>query len=626
MKQKGVMNMTKIDIAAVYHEAKSRYAYAYDKDTLHLRLRTAKNDVDNVKVIYGDPFNWGPKSKDDKTDTEYVWKYESTEHLNMVKEYETDLHDYWFIAIKPKYRRTKYVFILEKGDEQLLYGCRYIVDISKNKEKVLDLFNYFNFPFINPIDVYKAPEWVKETIWYQIYPERFANGNKENDPKDVLEWGSIENVKNNMFFGGDLEGVIEKLDYLANLGINGIYFTPIFTSPSSHKYDIINYFEIDPQFGDIQVLKTLVKEAHKRGIRVMLDAVFNHCSFYHPFFQDVLKYGEKSTYKDYFHIKKFPVFAGNPKDFHFDDDKNVLNYDTFAFTPFMPKWNTEHPKVKEYLLDVARFWITECDIDAWRLDVSNEVDHAFWRAFRKVCDETKPDFFIVGENWDDSYAWLQPDQMHSVMNYEFMFPVWSFFGHRSLKATEFKYKINKLLCLYPKNIGEYLFNLLDSHDTTRILNICQGNKQIMKLAYVFQMTFGGTPVVYYGDEIGLAGGHDPDNRRCMIWDENLQDLDMFKHIQKLISLRKTYPLMRELDIKWVDTNDNTNHLMYKKQTKDGTLYVVINNQNQPLNLMKEELVGDFYDVYNDKIITIKSNYIVNPYGFLILKKLCKNKE
>ncbi|NLG81662.1 MAG: alpha-glycosidase, partial [Bacilli bacterium] len=459
-----------------------------------------------------------------------------------------------------------------------------------------------------------------------IYPERFANGNKENDPKDVLEWGSVQNVKNNMFFGGDLEGVIEKLDYLANLGINGIYFTPIFTSPSSHKYDITNYFEVDPQFGDINILKTLVKEAHKRRIRVMLDAVFNHCSFYHPFFQDVLKNGENSQYKDYFHIKRFPVFEGNPKDFHFDDENNVLNYDTFAFTPFMPKWNTVHPKVKEYLLDVAKFWIKECDIDAWRLDVSNEVDHAFWRAFRKVCDETKPDFFIVGENWDDAYAWLQPDQMHSVMNYEFMFPVWSFFGHRSIKATEFKNQINKLLCLYPKNISEYLFNLLDSHDTTRILNICQGKKQLMKLAYVFQMTIGGTPVVYYGDEVGLAGGHDPDNRRCMIWDEKFQDLDMFKHIQRLISLRKTYPLMRELDIKWVDTNDATNHLIYKKQTKDDTLYIVINNQNQHLNLMHEELVGDFYDVYNDKIITIKSSYIVNPYGFLILKKLNNKKD
>ncbi len=613
--------MTKINIAAIYHEAKSRYAYAYDRDTLHIRFRTAKDDVTNVKLIYGDPFNWGPKSSNDKTDNNYVWKYESNEQLNMIKEYSTDLYDFWFISIKPKYRRTKYVFILEKGEEKLLYGCRTVVDITDDDEKIRDLFNYFNFPFINPIDIFKAPNWVKETVWYEIYPERFANGNSSNDPSNVLEWGSINNVRNDMFFGGDLEGVIKKLDYIKNLGVNGIYFTPIFTSPSSHKYDTTNYFEIDPQFGDLKIVKTLVKEAHKRGIRVMLDAVFNHCGFTHPFFQDVLKNGEKSKYKDYFHIRKFPVFVGDPRQFKFNDDDNVLNFDTFAFTPFMPKWNTEHPEVKEYLLDVAKFWIKECDIDAWRLDVSNEVDHEFWRAFRKTCDQTKPDFYIVGENWDDSMPWLQPDQMQSVMNYEFMFPVWNFFGHRTIKATEFKYQINKLLCMYPKHISQYLFNLLDSHDTTRILTICQGNKQLTKLAYVFQMTFGGTPSIYYGGEIGLAGGHDPDNRKCMIWDEKHQDIDMFNHIQKLIRLRKTYSFMYDVDLHWIETNDDTNHLIYKKQVQEETMYVIINNHNKPLTLTNNELNGNFYDLYNDKNITLDANFVINPYGFLILKKL-----
>ena len=488
-----------INNAAIYHEAKSKYAYAYDKETLHIRLRTAKSDVEKVYIIYGDPFNWGPKkNEDNNNDTnQYEWKSEHNEALAMKREYSTRLHDFWFIAIKPKYKRAKYAFILEKEKGKILFGAKTIEDLTLNEEKERDLFNYFNFPFINSIDIFTAPDWVKDTVWYEIFPERFYNGNKENDPKNVLDWGSIEKVSNEMFFGGDIDGVIEKLDYIKNLGVTGIYFTPIFKSSSTHKYDTEDYYQIDPQFGNLDTIVHLVDEAHKRGIKVMLDAVLNHCGWHHPFFQDVLKNGESSPYKDYFHIKKFPLFEGDPRKFKFDDEENTLNYDTFAFTPFMPKWNTEHPEVKEYLLNAANFWIKECDIDAWRLDVSNEVDHAFWRDFRKTCDEAKKDFFILGENWDESNPWLQPDQMHSVMNYDFMFSVWKYFGDGSAKAEDFKNDISKLLTTYPKHVSPFLFNLLDSHDSTRILTICQGNVEKAMLAYVFQQSYGGTPCIYY---------------------------------------------------------------------------------------------------------------------------------
>ncbi|QVK17617.1 glycoside hydrolase family 13 protein [Mycoplasmatota bacterium] len=613
-----------INLAAIYHEGKSKFAYAYDKETVHIRLRTAKNDLDNVKIIYGDPFNWGPKKdKNNSDDTNaYEWKNENNKELLMKKEYSTHLHDFWFIPIKPKYRRTKYCFILEKDNEKLLYGAKSIEDLTIYPEKEKDLFNYFNFPFINPIDIFKAPAWAKETIWYQIFPERFNNGNKDNDPANTLEWGSIEKVRNEMFFGGDLEGVIDKLDYIQELGATGIYFTPIFKSPSTHKYDTEDYFQIDPQFGNLDTMKRLVKEAHKRGIKVMLDAVFNHCGWNHPFFQDVLENGENSPYKDYFHIKKFPLFEGNPRDFKFDEEKNPLNYDTFAFTPLMPKWNTENEALKDYLLQAATYWIKECDIDAWRLDVSNEVDHSFWRDFRKACDNEKKDFFIVGENWDESNPWIQPDQMQSVMNYDFLFSVWNFFGANNGSSENFKNDINRLLTTYPKHVGAYLFNLLDSHDSTRILTICQGNKEKVKLAYVFQQTFGGTPSIYYGGEISLAGGHDPDNRRCMIWGENKQDLDMFKHLQKLIQLRKTHPALREVDLTWLDVNSDNNQIVYKKESTEETIYVIINNEDSTTTLAIDELIGKkCVDLYSDTTKTINNPIKVDNYGFLILKIL-----
>lgn len=616
VERRGIM----ICFSAIYHEAKSQYAYAYDYETIHLRLRTAKNDVDQVKVIYGDPFLWGPREMPDHTGNHYEWKHNG-EPEPMVKEYSTELHDYYFIAIKPPFRRVKYAFIVEKGNARYLYGCREIVKLNDHPNKLTDLFNFFNFPFINPIDVYRTPDWAKDTIWYQIFPERFHNGNPDNDPDGVLPWGSVESVSNHHRFGGDLEGVIQKLDYIQTLGCNGIYFTPIFKSPSTHKYDTEDYFTIDPQFGDIETLKRLVQEAHKRGIRIMLDAVFNHSGYTHPFFQDVIKHGEQSKYKDYYHIRRFPVLE-DLDNIPYENGQPKLNFDTFAFTYHMPKWNTENAEVKKYLLDVATFWIRTCDIDAWRLDVSNEVDHHFWREFRKACDEAKKDFFIVGENWDDSNPWLRGDQFHSVMNYEFLFPMVRFFAERSEPATRFMYRINKVLTQYPKHVTQTLFNLLDSHDTARFLTLAGDDTRRLKLATVFQFTYPGSPSIYYGDEIGLKGKHDPDNRRCMIWDEEKQNRDLFKHYQKLIALRKKHPSFKAVDIHWIEANDETNHLIYQKQAEGETITVIINNNDQPLMIQSGLTLHHRYkDLYSEEIVPFTGSFLLEAYGFRIFLHL-----
>ncbi|ERJ13073.1 alpha-glycosidase [Haloplasma contractile] len=611
---------------AIYHQTKSNFSYMYDNETLHIRIKTAKNDVDSVRIVYGDVFNWGAlpmatnqQKEDDSSDNKkWGWKRQSDDDEFLVKEYSTDLYDFWFCEIKPKYKRVKYAFII---NEIFMYGPREIVDLNEKPEKEFDMGNHFNYPFLNDIDRFTGPDWVKETIWYQIFPERFANGDETNDPRHVKPWGSIQKVTNNMFFGGDLEGIISKLDYIKELGANGIYFTPIFNSPSTHKYDTENYYEIDPQFGDIETFKRLVKEAHKRGIKVMLDAVFNHCGFTHRFWQDVLEHGEHSRYKDYFHIKQFPLFDGNPGDFRFEEGKSELNYHAFAFAHRMPKLNTENPELRDYLIDVARFWIKECDIDAWRLDVSNEVDHYFWREFKKACDAEKEDFYIVGENWDDSTPWLSGDQFQSVMNYEFTFPCWHFFGYNNLNAEEFTTAINRVLTLYPKNVQEQLFNLLDSHDTTRILTTCGNNRDRVKLAYLFQMTFGGTPSIYYGGEIGLEGEHDPDNRRCMIWDEEKQDLSMFKFLQTLIKLRKTYSAFKTVDIDWIDADAEKNYLVYKKKSSDETVYVFMNNSQHPVTIdTPVELIDSTVtDLYNQEKITLGKEVTLGKYDFMIVK-------
>ncbi|UOR11007.1 alpha-glycosidase [Halobacillus amylolyticus] len=581
---------------AIYHRPKNNFAYAYDEKTLHIRLRTKKHDVENVSLIHGDPYDWEDNS----------WK---TVRKEMSLTASDDLFDYWFVEIKPPFRRLRYGFELTDGTEKLVYTEKGFFDEAPFNE----IQNYFCFPFLNAIDVFQAPHWVKDTVWYQIFPERFANGNKDNDPEGALEWGSEEPKPSN-FFGGDFEGVIEHLDYLVELGVSGIYFTPIFKAYSNHKYDTIDYMEIDPQFGDRETFKRLVQKCHEKGIRVMLDAVFNHSGYYFPQFQDVLEKGKNSAYTDWFHLSGFPI-----------EKEPSPNYDTFAFEPNMPKLNTENPEVKQYLLDVATYWIKEFDIDGWRLDVANEVDHQFWRDFRRAVKEIKPETYILGEIWHDSMPWLQGDQFDAVMNYPFTIAALDYIAKDEISAKDFANQMSNVFQSYPENVNEVAFNLLGSHDTPRVLTLCNDQKEKAKLLYLLQLSFGGTPCIYYGDEIGMTGGGDPGCRKCMVWDETQQDLDLKSYMQKLIQLRKTEPAFgNEGNLRFIEANCETNHLIYSKSHEDGIILIVINNTEQPVdvtipgNFNEKEIENLWTD---EKVETNNGSLTVNLdiYGFSVLK-------
>ena len=575
---------------AIYHRPKDAFAYAYDERTLHIRLRTKKDDVDAVYLLFGDPYVW----KDG------AWQFEKQP---MQKSGCDALFDYWFIAVQPPYRRLRYGFELHAQGNMLIYTEKGFYEEAPTD----DTAYYFCFPFLNRADVFDAPAWVKNTIWYQIFPERFANGNPRLNPPNTLPWGSVEPTTTS-FFGGDFEGIIERLDYLVELGINGIYFTPIFKAPSNHKYDTIDYFEIDPQFGDKQTFKRLVHACHQKGIRVMLDAVFNHSGYYFAPFQDVLKNGEKSRYKDWFHIREFPL-----------QTEPIPNYDTFAFVPQMPKLNTENPEVKQYLLDVATYWIREFDIDGWRLDVANEVDHQFWREFRQAVKAIKPDIYILGEIWHDAMPWLRGDQFDAVMNYPFTNGALNYFAKGNVRASEFAYTIVNVWHNYPHNVNEVAFNLLGSHDTPRILTQCGEQKEKVKLMFTFQLSFSGSPCIYYGDEIGLTGGQDPLCRKCMIWEKEKQDRDIFAHVQTLIALRKQYRALRFGEFHVLETNDETNHIAYVKTYDDETIVCVLNNAETPLTWTVPFSLKDktITNLWTNEFLT-KQTMTIEPYGFLML--------
>jgi glycosidase len=511
----------------ICHRAALPYCY-YDRYSKKIVLRLISSaGLDSVDIIYGDPHNYIQDRKQEGAP--YVWRHEES---SLRKQLSGGGQIVWHIELAlPYWRRLKYGFRISAGGEKYWFSDNGLMPFGP--EALREIFNYFFFPYIHEVDAPSVPQWVKDTVWYQIFPERFYNGNPSIAPAGTADWehGKPEHAN---FFGGDIPGIVRKLGYLKDLGVTGIFLTPVFKSPSNHKYNTEDYFTVDEHFGDLRDLRELVQKAHALGIRVMLDAVFNHIGETHPFWQDVLKNQEKSEYRDYFHIREFPVKS------RYTDNKK-MGYDTFGFTSRMPKWNTENPGAREYLLEAAEYWIRECDIDGWRLDVANEVSFDFWAAFVRRVRAVKDDFYILGEMWHDASAWINGGYFNAVMNYPLGFAVADFFLKKSIDADLFTERMFRALSRYGDLHNRAAFNLLDSHDTKRVLTLAGGDKTAVKNAFTLLFLLPGSPCIYYGTEIGIPGGEDPDNRRPMVWDEKKQDRELLVFFKGLIALRREYP-------------------------------------------------------------------------------------
>ncbi|MDR1126793.1 MAG: glycoside hydrolase family 13 protein [Treponema sp.] len=475
-------------------------------------------DLVDMELLYNDPFAY------EKAGDEWLWRYKTA---RFCKQFCGDSALMWRVEIDvPSQRRLKYGFRASFDNNEICWFSEWGLEPFSD-ERVNNPHNHFFYPFIHAVDAPKTPQWVENTVWYQIFPDRFYRSGTSILPTTLADWEK-DKPTSNSFFGGDIEGIRLKLGYLKDLGVNGIYLTPIFTSPSNHKYNTEDYFNIDEHFGGTSALKALVADAHDLGIRVMLDAVFNHIGSSHPFWQDVIARQEKSPYKDFFHIHSFPVK---------ERVGESIGYDCFAFTPHMPKWNTENPQARKYLLDAALYWIKECDIDAWRLDVANEVSFDFWREFSTLVHKTKPDFYVVGEVWDDASEWVNRGFFDAAMNYPLGYAVSAFFLKNNIDAQTFADTLFRALSRYDDSHNRIAFNLLDSHDTERALTTAHGNKQALRNAFTVLFLLPGSPCIYYGDEIGMGGSGDPHCRAPMIWDEALQDKGLLTFFQRLVKFR-----------------------------------------------------------------------------------------
>lgn len=492
---------------AMLHIPDSRYCFATGEKELVLRLRMARED-EKAKVFLI-----------------YAQKYDFTfcrKKLPMEIKYSDRLYNYYEIKMRLEDVRFAYIFQIEEDGNTWYFSEDGVTKEYKFEE---GFYNFFQMPYINKNDVMDTVEWMRSAVFYQIFVERFRQGNEKKDTSYInMKWDEKPTPKS--FAGGDLAGIIEKMDYLKELGINALYLTPVFRSISNHKYDIIDYFTVDPQFGTKEELRQLVKLAHENGIRVVLDAVFNHCSMEMQQFQDVLEKGRESRFYDWFIIDgDFP-------------EPEKMNYECFAACNYMPKLNTANEEVQDFLLEIAIYWIREVDIDGWRLDVSDEVSHGFWRRFRKAVKKEKPDSVIIGENWHDAYAYLMGDQYDSIMNYAFTKACLDYFAKGVFSAKDMADKLNSNLMRNTEQVNRMMLNLLDSHDTHRFFTEVNKDKDKMLAAIALEMVFEGAPCLYYGTELCMEGGYDPDSRRGFPWDTKSWDMDFLEKVKELIRIRK----------------------------------------------------------------------------------------
>jgi cyclomaltodextrinase len=547
--------------------------------TVTIRARAWHGDVAEVDLVWWVPSGAGGVAGTPPSGSE------GTEKMTL---FDTDgRFDYYESVLdQPEF---DYVFHVRDG------GAAATVSADGVEEGIVEDARPFFFD-ADEESVFRTPDWVKKGVIYQIFPERFSNGNPGNDPDFsewyyeglttlppsghtngeyfhmVDDWYDVSGLTRspyktdgkpdwNSFYGGDIEGVRAHLDYLQDLGVTIIYFNPVFEAKSNHKYDAATYQRIDPHFGTNEEFTQFVEDCHGRGIHVVIDLAINHTGHTHWAFVDAREEGETSDYWDWYEFKKWPV-PGSPV---YTPPDPLTYYDCWWGFGQMPNLNYDLSRANaeeqsvvgideaepnwplvNHLLDTAEYWLSEVGVDGYRLDVAAEVPFWFWELFRERVRHAKPDAYIVGELWGASPEWVNGKYFDAVMNYKFFRdPVHRFIAHGQCDAPEFDRMLAEGRLIYPDEGVRAQMNLLDSHDTERFLTTVGGDLRRLKLATLFAMTYVGAPSIYYGDEIAMEGGHDPDCRRPFLWNwtDDAARVETHDYFAKLANLRMSRDCM-----------------------------------------------------------------------------------
>lgn len=543
-----------MEYSAVRHDADKNFCYAIEKGLFLFRIQVKKEDVESIILHYQDKYI--PIKFMDTRASKSMYLVASDRY-----------HDFYETKLSFDVVCLRYFFeIKDKQGNITFFGNHDFYD-----EKITSIDKMFDCPQnLREEEVFLVPQWAKNKVVYQIFPSRFASSKPIEDKlwyKAPISF--FDDLK------GDIRGIIHHLDHIQELGVDVIYMTPIFSSPSCHKYDTVDYYSIDSSFGTKEDLKELVALAHQRGMKVILDGVFNHTSQQFFAFADILEKQEKSEYLDWYYIEGFPLQMKMGR---------KPNFKTFSYFGGMPKLNMKNPKVEEYFINVALYWIRECDIDGWRLDVADEIGHRFWKHFREAVKQVKPDALIVGEVWHYAGDFLEGDEWDSVMNYHFYNAVMDFVAGEQITASQFVQQLDFMKGKVHTNVYPILWNLIDSHDTARFLHSCRNSLKKQRLAVAFQLLMPGMPMIYYGDEYAMKGGPDPDCRRGMVWKEEHQNVKMFDWYKTLIRLRKEYPCITEGETISCETQDETGLIILVKKLGEEELTLIFHGKKETLEL------------------------------------------
>ena len=538
-----------MEYSAIFHDMDKRFCYAIDKDLFVIRVQVKKDDMKEVILHYEDKYI--PMERKDTRMT-----------LPMKKVATSQFHDYYEAQLQMHLICLRYFFeFTDMQGEKVYYG-----NYEFDKECITNRDRMFDCPQnLREEEMFEVPQWAANKVVYQIFPSRFAT----TQPVDKKLWYKAPITPMDDLHG-NLRGIIEHLDYIKDLGIDVVYLTPIFKSNSCHKYDTIDYYQVDSSFGTTEDLKELVQKSHERGMKVVLDAVYNHTGREFFAFQDILEKGEKSKYLDWYFIDELPPRG---------EWGEIPNFKCFGYYGGMPKLNLKNPEVEKYITDVACYWIKECDIDGWRLDVGDEISHFFWKNFRKTIKAVKKDMLIIGEIWHYAGDFLEGDEWDTVMNYPFYLNLIDLLADEKINVSQFVQNLGYLKGRLNKKCYPLMWNLIDSHDTARFLHLCHDNKKKQHLAAAFQLLLPGMPMVYYGDEYAMPGANDPDCRRGMYWDEEYQDKEMYNWYKKLMQIRKTHACIVEGEMIETIANDDEDTIVMIRKNGDETIAMLFNCGN-----------------------------------------------
>ena len=533
-----------MDKDAIIHRPMSEYAFGTDENTTVFRLRCASGGAERCTLWYGDtscpetpvPFYPAPMR--------LLFRGENC--------------DWWEAELHGKFHRLYYYFELSGGETLFFSGGVFLSTPSEERSE------YFKFPFNHRADITRVPDWANDAVVYNIFPDSFASSKCA-----VTGVGSEKRLGcalSRSRLGGTINGIRSNLDYIASLGVNCLYLNPVFAAGQYHKYDTIDYLHIDPCFGTDEDFRALVDESHVRGIRVILDGVFNHCGAQFFAFRDVLEKQVQSRYAGWFYRLQFPV--------RYPDAGEKPNYECFCYERLMPKLDTANPEVRDYLCGVGEHWLREYGTDGWRLDVADEVDDAFWREFRRRCKAVKSDALLIGEVWGDARHWLGGDMLDSAMNYDFRNHCRHFFAEGNIDARTFAGRCADMLMRYKRQTASVQLNILDSHDTGRFLSLCGGDTRRLKLAVLFMCCFVGMPCIFYGDELGVEGQDELDYRRAMPWQDG--DRDLLRFYREAIALRRAHPALRHGELRFLRAEPGEHVLVFERKTGVERLVITIN--------------------------------------------------